>query len=122
MAILSCPAQPAPPRFAPREFSSPHKGGGAGMGQDFSPASWGWARMGLDPPRPASPHPCPALLKIVIVNFNTLKPYYLNKHININLFYSTQYGSLPLFCHVLYYEIFSFFLSFFFFFFYFFIL
>ena len=38
----------APPRFGPRGFSSPCKGGGAGMGRDFSPASWGGAGMGLD--------------------------------------------------------------------------
>ena len=55
------------------------------MGQDFSPAPWGGAGMGLDPPHPASPHPRPTLLKIVIVNFNTLKPYHLNKNI-ISLF------------------------------------
>ena len=59
------------------------------MGQDFSPAPRGGAGMGLDPPRPAPPHPRPVLLKIVIVKFNTIKPYYLNKYINISLFYST---------------------------------
>ena len=43
-------------------FSPPRKGGGAGMGQDFSPAPRGGAGMGLsflDPPRPAPPHPRP---------------------------------------------------------------
>ena len=45
---------PAPPCFAPRGFSPPRKGDGAGMGQDFCPAPWGGAGMGLgflDPPR-----------------------------------------------------------------------
>ena len=32
MTILSRPAWPAPPCFAPCGFSPPHKGGGAGMG------------------------------------------------------------------------------------------
>ena len=35
-----------------------------------------------------------------------VKLYYLNKYINISLFYSTQCGSLPQFCYVLYYEFF----------------
>ena len=35
-----------------------------------------------------------------------LKPHYLNKYINISLFYSTQCGFKPLFCYMLYYEIF----------------
>ena len=57
------------------------------MGQDFSPAPRDGAGMGLD-------------------FFHTLKPYYLNKHINISIFCSIQCDSLPLFCYVLYYEIF----------------
>ena len=60
MAIFLCPSP-----FAPHKFSSPHKGGGAGMGQDFSSAPRGGPRMGLDflnPPRPA-------LLRVIIVNF-----------------------------------------------------
>ena len=88
------------------------------MRQDFSPEPRGGAGMGLDfvdPPRPFPSPPRLALLRVIIISFHTLKPYYLNKHINIHLFYSTQCGSLPLFCHVLYYEIFvfSFFFSFF---------
>ena len=102
MAILPCPA---PSSFAPRGFSLPRKGGGTGKGQDFNPAPQGGTGMGLyflDLPRPA-------LLRVIIVNFSYHKTYYLNKHININLFYSTQCSSLPLFCYVLYYEIFFFF-------------
>ena len=58
----------------------------------------------LDPP-----YPIPLLIRVIIVNFfYTLNPYYLNKHINISLFYFTQSGSLPLFCHMLYYGIFVF--------------
>ena len=49
------------------------------------------------------------LLRVIIINFSYLKPYYLDKHIIISLFYFTQCGSLPLFCHVLYYEFFFFF-------------
>ena len=59
----------------------------------------------LDPPA----LPCSALLRVIIVNFSYPKTL-LFKHININLFYSTQCGSLPLFCYVLYYEFFFFFL------------
>ena len=43
---------------------------------------------------------------IVLLNYVFL--YYLNNHVNINLFYSTQCGSLPLFSYVLYYEVFIF--------------
>ena len=60
MAILPRPTWPALPRFAPCGFSPPRKGGGAGMGQDFRPAPWGGAKMGLhflDLPRPAPPPP-----------------------------------------------------------------
>ena len=63
MTIFPRPAWPAPPHFAPCGFSLSRKGGGARMGQDFRPAPWGGAGMGLhflDPPRPASPHPRPA--------------------------------------------------------------
>ena len=59
----------------------------------------------LDPPRPTLLPPRLALIKVLIVNFYTLKIYYLNKHINISLFYSTQCDSLPLICYVLYSEI-----------------
>ena len=44
-------------------FLHPHKGGGVGMWQDFSPAPRGGAGMSLgflDPPRPAPPRPHPA--------------------------------------------------------------
>ena len=81
------------------------------MGQDFSPALQGGTGMSLnflDPPYPAPPCPCPVpprIAKGYNCKFFTLKPNYLNKHINISLFYSTQCGSLPLFCYVLYYEI-----------------
>ena len=54
-AVSGWQFSPAPPSFAPRGFSPPCKGGGVGMGQDFSPASRGRAGMGLDfldPPRP----------------------------------------------------------------------
>ena len=61
----------------------------------------------LDPPHPAPSHP--ALLNTIIVNLSYPKTLLLNKYINISLFYSTQYDSLPLFCYVLYYEIFFFF-------------
>ena len=71
-----------------------------GIGQDFSPAPRGGVGMGLY----FLALLCPILLRVIIVNFS-----YLNKHININLFYSTQCGSLPLFCYVLYYEFFCFF-------------
>ena len=57
MAILP---RPAPPSFAPHGFSPPRKGGGVGMGQDFSPAPLGGAGMGLDfldPPYPVPFHP-----------------------------------------------------------------
>ena len=55
MAIFPCPASPRA-----GSLPSPHKGSGAGMGQDFSLAPQGGAGMGLgflDPPRPAPPHP-----------------------------------------------------------------
>ena len=48
------------------------------------------------------------LLRVIIVNFLYPKTLLFNKYINISLFYSTQCGSLPLFCYVLYYEIFIF--------------
>ena len=75
MAILPRPASPAPPRFALHGFSPPRKGGGAGMGQDFSPTLWGGAGMGLDfldppYPRPSLSPPHPALLRVTIVNFS----------------------------------------------------
>ena len=76
---------PYPSPFAPRKFSSPHKGGEAGMGQDFSSAPRGGPRMGLDflnPPRPA-------LLRVIIVNFLYPKTLlFKKKHTNISLFYS----------------------------------
>ena len=53
----------SPPRFAPSGFSPPRKGGGARMGQDFSPAPRGGVGMGLDfldLPCPTPPRPCPA--------------------------------------------------------------
>ena len=50
MEIFLRLAQLAPPRFMPRRFSLPHKGGGARMGLDF-----------LYLPRPAPPLPIPAL-------------------------------------------------------------
>ena len=65
----------------------------------------------LDPPCPSPSLPCAALLKVIIVNFHTLKPYYLKKHINISLFYSTQFDSLLYF--VMYYTMRFFFLIFF---------
>ena len=46
---------PALSRFAPRRFFPPCKGGGAGMGWDFSSAPQGRTRIGLDfldPTRP----------------------------------------------------------------------
>ena len=58
ISILPRPANPPLPTM-------PGKGGGAGMEQNFSPAPWGKAGMGLDfldPPRPA-------LLRVIIVNF-----------------------------------------------------
>ena len=58
----------------------------------------------LDPPHPAPSHP--ALLNTIIVNLSYPKTLLLNKYIDISLFHSTQCGSLPLFCYVLYYEIF----------------
>ena len=66
------------------------------MGQDFSPAPRGKAGMSLgflDPPRPAPPLPVPAPPRVT--------KGYLNKHINISIFYSTQCDSLPLFCYVI---------------------
>ena len=51
----------------PCGFSSPHKGGGAGMGQAFSAAPQGGAGMGLDfldPPHPAPPLLIPASLRV----------------------------------------------------------
>ena len=53
--------RPSPLR--PERVFLPRKGGGARMGQDFSPAPRGGVGMGLeflDPPRPAPPRPCPA--------------------------------------------------------------
>ena len=44
-----------PPRFTTCRFSPPRKGGGAGVGQDFSPAPRSGVGMGLnflDLPRP----------------------------------------------------------------------
>ena len=68
----------------------------------------------LDLPRPTPPFPVsvpvPTLIRVINVKFYP-KPYYLNKHINISLFYSTQCSSLPLFCYALYYEKFFFFLG-----------
>ena len=102
------------PRFTPCGFPPPCKDGGAGMGQDFSLTPWGGVGMGLeflDLPCPAPPFPVsfpvPMLIRVINVNFYP-KPYYLNKHINISLFYSTQCSSLPLFCYALYYEKFFF--------------
>ena len=48
MAILPCPAQPAPPRFILHGFSPLHKGGGAEMRRDFSSAPRSGMRMSLD--------------------------------------------------------------------------
>ena len=45
MAIFPRPTKPAPSRFATHWFALPRKGGGTGMGQDFSPTpqtGWGW--------------------------------------------------------------------------------
>ena len=107
MAILPCLAWPVPPFFIWHGFSLPLKGGGAGLGWDFSLTSWGRTRMGID--FLDLSHPIPSLIRVIIVNFfYTLISYYLNKHINISLFYSTQSGFLPLFCHMLYYGIFVF--------------
>ena len=42
-------------QFFPASLNPPRKGGGVGMGQDFSPAPLGGAGMGLyflDPPHP----------------------------------------------------------------------
>ena len=95
--IFPCFAWPAPPCFALHGFFLLCKGGGAGMGWDFSPAPRDWVEMALyfldltqtTPPRPA-------LIRVTLYIFHTLKPYYLNKHI-IGLFYSIQQSFLPLF-------------------------
>ena len=63
MAIFPRPVWPAPPRFAPCGFSPSRKGGGAGMGRDFSLASQDGAVIGLDfldPPLPIPTPPCVA--------------------------------------------------------------
>ena len=57
-------------QFFPASLNPPRKGGGVGMGQDFSPAPLGGAGMGLyflDPPHPTPPHP--ALLRVIIVKY-----------------------------------------------------
>ena len=52
-----------PPLPRDGNFSPPLKGGGAGMGQDFSPAPQGGAGMGLDFVDPPCPAPsCPHLV------------------------------------------------------------
>ena len=88
------------------------------MEQDFSPTPRGGAGMGLDfldPSYHTLPYPFPAptllrsaLINVIIINFSYPKLYYLNKHINISLFDFTQRCSLPLFCYLLYFEIFIF--------------
>lgn len=64
MAILPRLTWSTPSRFTPRKFFLPHKGGGAGMGGDFSLAPPGRAGMDLDfldSPRPA---PIPTSLRV----------------------------------------------------------
>ena len=46
------------------------------------------------------------LLRIIIVNFSYPKTLLFKQTCQYSLFYFTQCGSLPLFCYVLYYEIF----------------
>ena len=63
MTIFPHSAWLAPPHFTLCGFSLPHKGGGVGMGWDFSPVPQGKAGMSLDfldPTYFAPPHPCPA--------------------------------------------------------------
>ena len=61
------------------------------------------------PPRLSLSSSHPALLRVIIANFSYPKPYNLNKHINISLFYFTQCDSLPLFYYVLSMSFFFFF-------------
>ena len=68
-----------PPRLirtSPRKFSSPCKGGGVGMGQDFSPAPQGGDGFRLFRPTLPCPFlssPSAVLLRVIIVNFLYLK-------------------------------------------------
>ena len=58
MTILPRPTWPTPLDFARCRFSPPHKGGGAGIEWDYSPAPRGGAEIGLDildPIRPTLP-------------------------------------------------------------------
>ena len=109
MAILPRPSQLRPTRV----FPTPQMCQGGDEAR-FQPCTTEQGRDGFRLFRPTPPcsslsSPCPALLRVIIVIFHILKPYYLNKHINISLFYYTQCDYLPLFCYVLYYEIFLFF-------------
>ena len=99
MTIFPCPSPLRPARIFP------------------APQRW-WGRDGFKlfrptPSLPSPSPPSPTVIGVIIVNCHTLKHYYLNKHINISLFYSTQCDSLHLFCYVLYYEVFLFYFYFF---------
>ena len=91
-----------PSLFRQHGFSPLCKSGGTRMGQSFCPAPQGEARMCLDFLDPLRPIPS-RISKCYNRKFHTLKPYYLNKYINI-----TYFTSLPLFWYLLYYEIFVF--------------
>ena len=113
---LTCPTPLCPAQVLP----APQRWWGSN-GARFQLHTMGQGGVGFRLFRPTPPYPSPSpslspspprpmLLRVIIVKkFHTLKPYYLNKHINITLFYSTKCGYLPLFCYVLYYKIFFFF-------------
>ena len=108
VVVLPRPAWLAPSCFTLCWFSPPRRGDGVKMGWDFSPASRGRAGMGLnflDLPCPA-PLPHPMLIKAIILKFSYFKTLLFEKTYQFSLFYSTQRGSLSIFCYVLYYEIF----------------
>ena len=100
MVILPHPTFSAPPCFTLHKFFPPHKGGGVGTVRDFSPAPQNECGDEFRLFRPTLA--CPTLINVITVNFLYPKPYYLNKHINIRLFYSIQCGFLPLILLFLY--------------------
>ena len=79
-----------PSLFRQHGFSPLRKSGGTGMGQSFCPAPQGEARMCLDFLDPLRPIPS-RISKCYNRKFHTLKPYYLNKYINISIFYLSTF-------------------------------
>ena len=98
-----------PPRLtrpSPRKFSSPCKGGGVGMRQDFSPAPQGGDEFRLFRPILPCPFlssPSAVLLRVIIVNFLYFKSLLFKQtyQYQLILFYLMWFSAFILLCVIL---------------------